>query len=138
MIIKAVMSITPYLADKGEHRVLYKINTNVYIKASKIIHYMAMILYMYNNYMFVLTSLYDLCVCQTDTEFAVLTGRSVSCVSAMSMFEEGKVAKADAAENDANKNGVSDSSHHSTSRPGQGDRLTSTCLLYTSPSQRDA
>ena len=37
MIIIAVISIAPYLADKGEHTTLYKINTNVYIKTSKII-----------------------------------------------------------------------------------------------------
>ncbi|XP_070197746.1 teneurin-m-like isoform X2 [Littorina saxatilis] len=43
--------------------------------------------------------------------------------AAMSMFEEGKVAKADATQDEANKNGVSDSSHHSTSRPGQGSNL---------------
>ena len=45
MIITAVISITPYLADKGEHTVPYKINNNVCIKTSKIIHYMVMILY---------------------------------------------------------------------------------------------
>lgn len=37
MIIIAVISVALYLTNKGEHAVLYKINKNVYIKASKII-----------------------------------------------------------------------------------------------------
>ena len=32
-----VISIASYLTDKGEYTELYKINTNVYIKTSKII-----------------------------------------------------------------------------------------------------
>jgi len=32
IIIIAVISIAPYLADKGEQTALYKINNNVYIK----------------------------------------------------------------------------------------------------------
>ena len=32
-IIIAVNSATPYLIDKGEHTMLYKINKNVYIKS---------------------------------------------------------------------------------------------------------
>ena len=32
IIIIVVLSIAPYLIDKGEHIVLYKINKNVYIK----------------------------------------------------------------------------------------------------------
>ena len=37
MIIIAVIFIALYLTDKGERAVLYKINKNVYIKASKMI-----------------------------------------------------------------------------------------------------
>ena len=35
IIIIAVISIAPYLADKGEQTALYKINNNVYIKTLK-------------------------------------------------------------------------------------------------------
>ena len=101
MIITAVISIRPYLADKGEHTVPYKINNDVYIKTSKIIHYMVMILYICIILICLFSQVCMMCVSARQTEFAVLTGRSVSCVSAMSMFEEGKVAKADAAENDS-------------------------------------
>ena len=45
IIITAVISIAPYLTDKGEHTALYKINHNVYIKTSKIINYIVVILY---------------------------------------------------------------------------------------------
>ena len=37
IIITVVISIAPYIADKGEHTALYKINNNVYSKTSKII-----------------------------------------------------------------------------------------------------
>ena len=40
-----VISIVPYLTGKGEHTVLYKNNNNVYIKTSKIINYIVIILY---------------------------------------------------------------------------------------------
>ena len=33
-IIIEIISIAPYLTDKGKHFVLYKINNNVYIKTS--------------------------------------------------------------------------------------------------------
>ena len=36
IIIIAVIFITPYLTDSGEHTALYKINKNVCIKTSKI------------------------------------------------------------------------------------------------------
>ena len=44
-LIIAVISIAPYLTDKGGHIALYKINNNVYIKTSKIINYVVIILY---------------------------------------------------------------------------------------------
>ena len=34
VVITAVISMAPYLTDKGEHTALYKINKNVYIKTS--------------------------------------------------------------------------------------------------------
>ena len=37
--------MAPYLTDKDEHAVLYKINNNVYIKTTKIINYTVIILY---------------------------------------------------------------------------------------------
>ena len=40
-----VISIVPYLTGKGEHTVLYKNNNNVYIKTSKIINYIGILLY---------------------------------------------------------------------------------------------
>ena len=44
-IIIAVISIALYLTDMGELTALYKINNNVYIKTSKIINYVVIILY---------------------------------------------------------------------------------------------
>ena len=44
-IIIAVISIALYLTDRGELTALYKINNNVYIKTSKIINYVVIILY---------------------------------------------------------------------------------------------
>ena len=41
IIIIAVISIAPYLTDKGEHTTLYKNNYNVYIKTSNIINYIS-------------------------------------------------------------------------------------------------
>ena len=35
IIIIAVISIAPYLTDKGEHTAIFKINDNVYFKTSK-------------------------------------------------------------------------------------------------------
>ena len=43
--IIVVISIVPYLTDKNEHTTLYKIKNNVYIKTSRIIGYIVMILY---------------------------------------------------------------------------------------------
>ena len=40
-----LISIEPYLTDKGEHTALYKINNIVYIKTSKRINYTVIILY---------------------------------------------------------------------------------------------
>ena len=45
IIRTAVISITPYLTDQGEHTALYKINNNVHIKISKIINCVIIILY---------------------------------------------------------------------------------------------
>ena len=45
LVIIAVVSIALYLTtDKGEHTALYKINNNVYIKTSKIINYIVIII----------------------------------------------------------------------------------------------
>ena len=44
IIIIAVISIAPYVTDKSEHIALYTINTNVYIKTSKIINYRVIII----------------------------------------------------------------------------------------------
>ena len=45
LVIIAVISIALYLTtDKGEHTALYKINNNVYIKTSKIINYIVIII----------------------------------------------------------------------------------------------
>ena len=41
---KAVISIAPYLTHKGEYTALCKINNSVYIKTSKIINYVVIIL----------------------------------------------------------------------------------------------
>nr|KAG5705432.1 hypothetical protein BaRGS_004559 [Batillaria attramentaria] len=54
--------------------------------------------------------------------------------AAMSMFEEGKVAKAEPGDEEGNKNGVSDSSHHPTSKTGQGSSLP---IPQTTPIPRD-
>ena len=35
-LCRAVMSMAPYLTDKGEQTTLYKINKTVYIKTSKV------------------------------------------------------------------------------------------------------
>ena len=35
VIISVVISVAPYLTDKGEHTALYKINKNAYIKTLK-------------------------------------------------------------------------------------------------------
>ena len=43
--IIAVISVAPYLTDKGEHASLYKINDNTFIQISNIINYVVMILY---------------------------------------------------------------------------------------------
>ena len=45
IIILAVICTTPYLIDKGQLTVLYKINNNVHIKTSKIIKYIFVTLY---------------------------------------------------------------------------------------------
>ena len=45
IIVIAVISIAPYLTDKGEHTSLYKINNNVYSKTSKILNYVVIILH---------------------------------------------------------------------------------------------
>ena len=45
LIIIMVISVVPDLTDKSEHTVLYKINNNVYIKTSKMINYIVIILY---------------------------------------------------------------------------------------------
>ena len=37
IIIKTVISVVPYITNKGEYAMLYKINENEYIKTSKII-----------------------------------------------------------------------------------------------------
>ena len=39
IIIIAVISIAPYLNDKGELTALYRTNSDVYVKSSKIINY---------------------------------------------------------------------------------------------------
>ena len=44
IIIIAVISIVPYLSDKGEHTSLYKINNNACIKTSTIINYIVIIM----------------------------------------------------------------------------------------------
>ena len=44
-IVTAVISIAQYLTDKGEHTALYKILNNVYIKSSKKIKHIVIILY---------------------------------------------------------------------------------------------
>ncbi|XP_076467550.1 teneurin-3-like isoform X4 [Babylonia areolata] len=54
--------------------------------------------------------------------------------AAMSMFEEGKVAKADSSQSTANKNGVSDPSQHPSSRPGQGSNLP---VPHTTPAPQE-
>ena len=41
----AVISIPPYLTDMGVNTAFYNINNNVYIKTSKIINYIVIILY---------------------------------------------------------------------------------------------
>ena len=38
IIIIAVISVAPYVTDKGEYTTLYMINTKVYIETSKTIH----------------------------------------------------------------------------------------------------
>ena len=43
-IIIMVISIALYLSDKGEHTALYKIVSNVYIRTSKILNYIAIII----------------------------------------------------------------------------------------------
>ena len=45
MMIIVVISVALHLANKGEHTMLYKIQNNVYIKTSKIINYIVIILY---------------------------------------------------------------------------------------------
>ena len=45
VIIIVVISIAPCLTDKGEQTALYKINNNVYIKTSKILNYIVIILH---------------------------------------------------------------------------------------------
>ena len=45
ILIIVVISVAPYLTNKGEHTVLYKINNNLYIKTSKGINYIVIILY---------------------------------------------------------------------------------------------
>ena len=45
VIIIAVISIVPYLTDKGEHTTLYKINNNVCIKTSQTMNYTVIIMY---------------------------------------------------------------------------------------------
>ena len=45
IIIIAVIFVAPYLTDKGEHTTLYQVNNNVYIKTSKLISYIVIILY---------------------------------------------------------------------------------------------
>ena len=47
-IIIAVISIAPYLNDKDEHTALYKINSNLYVKTSKIINYKVMVIIKFN------------------------------------------------------------------------------------------
>ena len=44
-IIIVVISLALYLTDKGEHTALYKINNKVYIKTSKMINCIVIILY---------------------------------------------------------------------------------------------
>ena len=43
IIIVAVISIAPYLTDKGEHTSLYKVSDKTFIKISKMINYLVMI-----------------------------------------------------------------------------------------------
>ena len=50
IIIITIISIAPYLTDKGVHTALYKINNNVCIKTSKIINYIVIILYSLHTY----------------------------------------------------------------------------------------
>ena len=45
ILIIVVISVAPYLTNKAEHTLLYKINNNVYIKTSKGINYIVIILY---------------------------------------------------------------------------------------------
>ena len=44
-MITVVISVALYLTSKGGHTMLYKIQNNVYIKTSKIINYIVIILY---------------------------------------------------------------------------------------------
>ena len=44
IIITAVISLAPYITDKGELTALYRTNNDVYIKTSKIINYSVIIL----------------------------------------------------------------------------------------------